>query len=105
MTYCIFSWHEMGVFDLPAYIDYILERTARSQLHYIGHSQGTTTFFVMASTRPEYNQKIKSMHALAPVAYFEHNTNLLLKIVDFSEQLVVSFDFLLMLISSGHHVF
>lgn len=67
-----FSWHEIGVFDLPAMIDYVLAQSEKSKLHYIGHSQGTTAFFVMCSQRPEYNDKIIMMNALAPVAYAKH---------------------------------
>lgn len=62
----------MGVYDLPAIIDYILAETKVSKLHFIGHSQGTSAFFVMASERPEYNQKIEIMHALAPIAFVKH---------------------------------
>uniref|UniRef100_A0A182SF07 Lipase n=1 Tax=Anopheles maculatus TaxID=74869 RepID=A0A182SF07_9DIPT len=64
--YWDFSWHEMGYYDLPAAIDYILRQTGARQLNYIGHSQGTTVFFVMASSRPEYNEKIAHMYALSP---------------------------------------
>ena len=67
-----FSFEEIGKFDLPAIIDYVLEKTGKSRLHYIGLSQGTTIFFVMGSLRPEYNDKIISMHAMAPVAYLAH---------------------------------
>ncbi|KMQ95114.1 lipase 3 [Lasius niger] len=67
-----FSWHEMGIYDLPAMIDYILKQTGQKQLFYIGFSQGTTQFFVLMSLRPEYNKKIKLMSALAPVAYTGH---------------------------------
>uniref|UniRef100_A0AAG5CW88 Lipase n=1 Tax=Anopheles atroparvus TaxID=41427 RepID=A0AAG5CW88_ANOAO len=76
-----FSWHEIGYYDLPAMIDYILERTGRQRLHYVGHSQGTTGFFVMASTRPEYNAKVIQMQALAPVAYMEHMKSPLLLVM------------------------
>lgn len=71
-TFWSFSYHEMGVFDLPAIIDYILLQTNVQKLHFIGHSQGTAAFFVMASERPEYNQKIQLMHALAPIAFVKH---------------------------------
>uniref|UniRef100_A0A182LZN3 Lipase n=1 Tax=Anopheles culicifacies TaxID=139723 RepID=A0A182LZN3_9DIPT len=64
--YWDFTWHEMGYYDLPAVIDYILQLTGARQLDYIGHSQGTTVFFVMASSRPEYNEKIAHMYALSP---------------------------------------
>ncbi|XP_053698634.1 lipase 3-like [Sabethes cyaneus] len=64
-----FSWHEIGMYDLPAMIDTVLQSTHEDILHYIGHSQGTTAFFVMASLKPEYNVKIRSMQAFAPVAF------------------------------------
>lgn len=50
-------------------IDHVLMITKREKIFYIGHSQGTTSFFVMASEHPEYNDKINAMFALAPVAY------------------------------------
>jgi lysosomal acid lipase/cholesteryl ester hydrolase len=74
-AYWQFSWDEVGNFDLPAMIDYVLEKSGAEKLHYIGHSQGNTAFFVMASLRPEYNEKFRSMHAYAPVAYMAHNKN------------------------------
>ncbi|XP_062142725.1 LOW QUALITY PROTEIN: lipase 3 [Drosophila sulfurigaster albostrigata] len=69
-----FSWHEIGAYDLPAMIDYILELTGEKALHYVGHSQGCTTFFVMASFRPEYNAKIKTAHMLAPPIFMGNVT-------------------------------
>jgi lysosomal acid lipase/cholesteryl ester hydrolase len=59
----------MGVYDLPAAIDYVLEQTSQPDLYYIGHSMGTTMFFVLTSTLTEYNAKIRLMTALAPIAY------------------------------------
>lgn len=76
-----FSWDEVGNIDLPAMIDHVLGQTGKSALHYIGMSQGTTAFFVMGSMRPEYNKKIISMHALAPVAYMTHTTNGLFRLI------------------------
>lgn len=75
-----FSWHEIGVIDIPAMIDYVLESTNQTKLFYIGHSQGTTSFFVMCSERPEYNEKIKMMHALAPVAYMNNAISPVLRV-------------------------
>lgn len=70
--YWDFSWHEIGTRDLPAMIDFALARTGQSKLHYIGHSMGTTTYFVMISELPSYNDKIISSQMLAPSAYM-HN--------------------------------
>ena len=71
-TFWKFTWHEMGKYDLPALIDFILEKTQQKSLHYIGHSQGTTQFFVFGALHPEYHKKIATMHALSPVAYMKN---------------------------------
>lgn len=67
-----FSWDEMGYYDVPAMIDYILKQTGHTSLFYIGHSMGTTMFFAGMSARPEYNSKVKAMFALGPVATVSH---------------------------------
>lgn len=69
----MFSWHELGTRDLPALIDYVIDQTGQPRIQYIGHSQGTTIFWVLCSERPDYNDKILAMHAMAPAA-FMHNT-------------------------------
>lgn len=71
----------MGYYDLPAFIDYVLAATNQEKLFYIGHSQGTTSFFSMAAQRPEYNNKIRLSVSLAPVAFMSHTTHPILKIV------------------------
>ncbi|CAK1549662.1 unnamed protein product [Leptosia nina] len=64
-----FSWHEIGYYDLPAMIDYVIKETGVQKMQYVAFSQGTTAFWVMTSTRPEYNDKFTAMHAMAPIAY------------------------------------
>lgn len=68
-AYFFCSWHEIGTYDLPAMIDYVLQTTGREKLFYLGHSQGTTAFFVMSTQLPEYQDKIEAMFAMAPIAY------------------------------------
>ncbi|XP_075973243.1 lipase 3-like [Anticarsia gemmatalis] len=68
-----FSWDEIGNYDLPAFIDYILAKTGQEKLHYIGHSQGGTTFLVLNSLKPEYNSKFISFQGLAPASFFDNN--------------------------------
>jgi pimeloyl-ACP methyl ester carboxylesterase len=65
----------MGTHDVPAEIDHILGKTGQNKLYYIGHSMGSTMFFVMMSQRPEYNEKIQAMIAFAPAAYFTPSKN------------------------------
>ncbi|XP_073959951.1 lipase 1-like [Choristoneura fumiferana] len=67
-----YSFHERGYYDLPAIIDYILEATGEKSLQSIAHSQGTMNFFVLLSSKPEYNDKLKVFIAMAPIAYL-HN--------------------------------
>ncbi|XP_049869393.1 lipase 1-like [Pectinophora gossypiella] len=78
--YWDFSWDEIGRYDLPAMIDYVLQETNRTAVKYVGHSQGTTSFFVMCSERPEYNEKISIMVALSPIVYMSHMESPLLKL-------------------------
>lgn len=67
--YWTFSWHEIGFFDLPAMLDYVLKCTENSKLFYVGHSQGTTSLLVLLSSRPEYNEKIIQGHLMAVSAF------------------------------------
>ncbi|CAK9822142.1 Lipase 3 [Anthophora retusa] len=76
-----FSWHEIGYYDLPATIDYILEQTGHTELKYVGYSQGTTAFYVMASEKSEYNQKVKGMISLAPIAFLSNHRSPLLRVI------------------------
>lgn len=59
----------MGLYDQPAVIDYILEKTMNTKLYYIGYSQGTTSIMVLLSEKPEYNDKIHIASLMAPVAF------------------------------------
>lgn len=71
-------------------INYILKYTYQDALHYIGHSQGTTAFFVMLSMLPQYNSKILSAYLLSPIAYISHvNSPLVRNLVDMSDTLEV----------------
>jgi len=55
-----FSWHEIGYYDIPAEIDYILDHTGNKNLTFIGFSMGASAFLVSMSTRPEYNSKVST---------------------------------------------
>lgn len=63
------SFHEVGLYDVPSEIDYILATTGKEGIHYIGHSMGTVVFWIAMSEHPEYNSKIHSMLAMGPVAF------------------------------------
>ncbi|NWW43577.1 LIPM Lipase, partial [Pedionomus torquatus] len=67
-----FSFDEMAKFDLPAAINFILEKTGQEKLYYIGYSQGATMALIAFSTMPELARKIKLYFALAPVATIKY---------------------------------
>lgn len=69
--YC-FSIHEVGYYDTRNSIDYILNVTNQNDVIYIGYSQGTTDFLIMASEFPEYNDKIRLAVLLGPIAFLSH---------------------------------
>jgi lysosomal acid lipase/cholesteryl ester hydrolase len=54
---------------LPTIIDFVLQSTGQQNLTYVGHSEGTTQFFLGASLLPEYfTSKVNLFVGLAPVA-------------------------------------
>ncbi|RZF48770.1 hypothetical protein LSTR_LSTR013719, partial [Laodelphax striatellus] len=78
-----FSFHEMGQYDMPDQIDYILNKTQTNKLYYIGYSMGTTAFYVMTSMNPEYNSKIDGMISLAPIAFLKHVKGIMIRVIKF----------------------
>ncbi|XP_038209476.1 lipase 1-like [Zerene cesonia] len=70
-----FSFHEIGFYDMPALIDAVLNRTQWQKLNLIGHSQGNTVFYILGSTKPEYNDKINLAVALSPVCFFHKSSS------------------------------
>ena len=75
-----FSAHEIGYYDVPATIDFILNRTGQKRLSIIGYSEGTMATYVLGATRPEYNDKIKIAISMAPICFIQ-NTGPLMSLV------------------------
>ncbi|CAK1593026.1 unnamed protein product [Parnassius mnemosyne] len=63
-----FSVNEMGRFDLPAIIDYIVNYTSSETINYVGYSQGACIYFIMCSERQVYCDKVQVGIFLAPSA-------------------------------------
>lgn len=75
-----FSFHEIGVYDVPAMIDYALNMNNATKLTYIGYSQGTTVFLILLSMKPDYNSKISIAYLMAPAVYFRYATSFLTRL-------------------------
>lgn len=50
-------------------------------LNYVGHSQGTTSFFVLTSLHPEYKENIEEVFALAPIAFLGNSKSIMINIL------------------------
>ncbi|XP_063822203.1 lipase 1-like [Ostrinia nubilalis] len=78
-----FSFHEYGLYDVPANIDYVLNKTESKQLACIAWSMGTTAFYVLGTLRPDYNDKVSVLISLAPIGTLHHSVPLQHMIVMF----------------------
>lgn len=67
-----FSIDEIGYYDIPATIKYVLKKTGSKKVNYVGYSQGSSTFFIMCSERPKFCDKVKLLVNLAPASRQTH---------------------------------
>ena len=52
--YWNFSFHEMAVYDLPANVNYIKQKTGYEKIDYICHSQGGLIYFIMYTMNQKF---------------------------------------------------
>ncbi|XP_055551707.1 lipase 1-like [Wyeomyia smithii] len=76
-----FTFHEIGFYDVPALVDYVLRQTKAPRLHYIGFSQGALVGFVALSYRPEYNPKVIQLQAFSPAVFVDRNPSTVITIL------------------------
>lgn len=67
-----FGNHEVGVFDLPSIIDYILNKTKQTRVNFVGFSTANAAFLILNSKKPEYNEKVRGAVFLAPAGIYYH---------------------------------
>nr|ACU57197.1 triacylglycerol lipase [Penaeus vannamei] len=92
-----FSWDELAYYDVPASIDYVLGMTGAEAVYYAGWSMGTTVFWAMMSEKPEYNEKVRAMAAMAPVAFMNNAEGPIMALAPYSDDL----DFMATLLGVG----
>ncbi|OXU26046.1 hypothetical protein TSAR_000454 [Trichomalopsis sarcophagae] len=81
-SYWSFSYHEIALYDISAFIDAILDKTGAPNLTYFGYSMGTTLSYALLSTFPEYNDKINMVYSAAPVVFWGFELQKLVKFLD-----------------------
>ena len=90
----MYSWNEIGIYDIPAMIDHITAQTEQKKIFMISHSQGSTAFFVMASERPEYREKVIASFPMAPAVFMSRTKSPLFQVLaSFANQINVCFKF------------
>ncbi|XP_053624714.1 lipase 3-like [Plodia interpunctella] len=71
--YWSFSFHEMGVYDLRATVEYIRKiKNNTEKINFIGHSMGASAFLVLVSTLPMYNEYFRIAIFIAPLVYLNN---------------------------------
>ncbi|XP_051002903.1 tear acid lipase-like protein [Acomys russatus] len=76
-----FSYDQHIKYDLPATIDFIVNKTGQKQVYYVGHSQGALIAFGAFATNPQLAQKIKMNFSLGPIATVKYMSGLIRMIV------------------------
>uniref|UniRef100_A0A8C6XBR6 Lipase n=1 Tax=Naja naja TaxID=35670 RepID=A0A8C6XBR6_NAJNA len=84
----MFSFDEMAKYDLPASINFVLNKTGQEQLFYVGHSQGTTIGFIAFSAFPELAKKINMFFGLAPIMNVKFSSSAMAKLGELPELLL-----------------
>ncbi|XP_065494581.1 lysosomal acid lipase/cholesteryl ester hydrolase-like isoform X1 [Caloenas nicobarica] len=70
-----FSFDEIGKYDIPAELYFIMNKTGQKNVYYAGHSEASAAGFIAFSTFPELAQRVKVFFALAPVTTVTHATS------------------------------
>jgi len=79
-----FSFDEMGNYDVPAMVKYVLHESGHQKLDYVGHSQGAVVLLASVMTHGEtFSDLISNFFAMAPAAYVSHMTSPLRHLVKF----------------------
>ncbi|KAL3269093.1 hypothetical protein HHI36_008175 [Cryptolaemus montrouzieri] len=64
----------MAVYDVPAAIDYIKDKTSqKSKISYVGHSMGSTISYIYSSIHPEHaKNNVDMLISIAPVVFLRY---------------------------------
>uniref|UniRef100_T1KPH7 Partial AB-hydrolase lipase domain-containing protein n=1 Tax=Tetranychus urticae TaxID=32264 RepID=T1KPH7_TETUR len=64
-----YSFADMGEYDLPAMVDYVIAKTEHDKIVYIGYSQGTQQMFTKLALDPAFADKLYLNINIAPIAF------------------------------------
>ena len=63
----MYTWADMGLYDVPANIDKVKEQTGYDKIFYVGYSQGTIQmFYALSHNQDYYAESLYKVVQLAP---------------------------------------
>jgi pimeloyl-ACP methyl ester carboxylesterase len=71
-----FTYEELGMYDTPAMIDYVINETGHSQIYLLLQHSAAVPAMIALSKRPEYNSKIKLIVGLSPIISLKYGNSL-----------------------------
>lgn len=87
-----FSFHEMGVYDVPSSLDVIAETTGRKDIIFIANSMGSCLPLVYATQLPKHaSQRLKLIFHLAPTVFVGNVRTELRRLTYYEKELKVSY--------------
>jgi pimeloyl-ACP methyl ester carboxylesterase len=76
------SFEEMGLYDVPVEIDFILKHTGQSKLSYVAHSMGTAQMFIgLSMLNDYYRERMNLFVALAPISRISNTESVPLQMI------------------------
>ncbi|NWU91770.1 LICH hydrolase, partial [Upupa epops] len=83
-----FSFNEIGKYDIPAELYFVMNKTGQKDVYYISHSEASAAGFVAFSIYPELAHRVKVFFALAPVATGTYANSPLVAVIRFPKPLL-----------------
>lgn len=86
-----YTLDQLAEYDLPAMINYARKTSRSETLHYIGHSQGTTTMLMALIIKPALMNVISSIHFYAPVVRLRRSRSAFALAINLTYELLRTF--------------
>ncbi|XP_064619780.1 gastric triacylglycerol lipase-like [Lineus longissimus] len=87
-----FSFDEMALQDLPAFVNKVISVTNESKISYVGYSEGTMMGFAGFSQNQTLANQVKAFYAMGPVTTINHITSPLKILAPFANELGFLFE-------------
>jgi pimeloyl-ACP methyl ester carboxylesterase len=78
-----YSFYKLGKYDAPKMVDLVLQKTGKSKLAWIGHSQGNSQMFsALVENTGNLQNKLSAFLAFAPIVNLSHSQTSFTRAID-----------------------